>query len=74
MKQIKHFLDSISLIKVEKLNQAVDSKGATVKDFIESTILDEEIFKKHKENIFVENNENDNKSEHEKRVKEILGY
>lgn len=30
--------------------------------------------KKHKENIFVENNENDNKSEHEKRVKEILGY
>ena len=30
--------------------------------------------KKGKENIFVENNENDNKSEHEKRVKEILGY
>ena len=30
--------------------------------------------KKHKENIFVENNENDNKSEHEKKVKEILGY
>lgn len=30
--------------------------------------------KKDKENIFVENNENDNKSEHEKRVKEILGY
>lgn len=30
--------------------------------------------KKEKENIFVENNENDNKSEHEKRVKEILGY
>lgn len=30
--------------------------------------------KKYKENIFVENNENDNKSEHEKRVKEILGY
>lgn len=30
--------------------------------------------KKGKENIFVENNENDNKSEHEKKVKEILGY
>ncbi|MFY4743795.1 type II secretion system protein GspD [Aliarcobacter butzleri] len=30
--------------------------------------------KKDKENIFVENNENDNKSEHEKKVKEILGY
>ncbi|RZV16489.1 type II secretion system protein GspD [Aliarcobacter butzleri] len=30
--------------------------------------------KKDKENIFVENNENDNKSEHEKIVKEILGY
>ncbi|MCG3697977.1 type II secretion system protein GspD [Aliarcobacter butzleri] len=30
--------------------------------------------KKDKGNIFVENNENDNKSEHEKRVKEILGY
>ncbi|MFW3346374.1 type II secretion system protein GspD [Aliarcobacter butzleri] len=30
--------------------------------------------KKDKENIFVENNKNDNKSEHEKRVKEILGY
>lgn len=30
--------------------------------------------KKGKENIFVENNENDNKGEHEKRVKEILGY
>ncbi len=30
--------------------------------------------KKGKENIFIENNENDNKSEHEKRVKEILGY
>ncbi len=30
--------------------------------------------KKGKENIFVENNENDNKSEHEKRVKETLGY
>ncbi|RZV12908.1 general secretion pathway protein GspD [Aliarcobacter butzleri] len=30
--------------------------------------------KKGKENIFVENNENDNKSEHEKIVKEILGY
>lgn len=30
--------------------------------------------KKEKENIFVENNENDNKSEHEKKVKEILGY
>ncbi|MFX4210475.1 type II secretion system protein GspD [Aliarcobacter butzleri] len=37
-----------------------------------STIKDNS--KKHKENIFVENNENDNKSEHEKRVKEILGY
>lgn len=30
--------------------------------------------KKGKKNIFVENNENDNKSEHEKKVKEILGY
>ncbi|MCG3688390.1 type II secretion system protein GspD [Aliarcobacter butzleri] len=30
--------------------------------------------KKDKGNIFVENDENDNKSEHEKRVKEILGY
>ena len=30
--------------------------------------------KKDKGNIFVENNENDNKSEHEKKVKEILGY
>ncbi|MCG3717946.1 hypothetical protein L5F50_02020 [Aliarcobacter butzleri] len=30
--------------------------------------------KKDKENIFVENDENDNKSEHEKKVKEILGY
>lgn len=30
--------------------------------------------KKDKGNIFVENNENNNKSEHEKKVKEILGY
>ncbi|MEV9594383.1 secretin N-terminal domain-containing protein [Aliarcobacter butzleri] len=30
--------------------------------------------KKDKGNIFVENDENDNKSEHEKKVKEILGY
>ncbi|WP_152018590.1 type II secretion system protein GspD, partial [Aliarcobacter butzleri] len=30
--------------------------------------------KKDKGSIFVENDENDNKSEHEKRVKEILGY
>ncbi|MBF7071141.1 type II secretion system protein GspD [Aliarcobacter butzleri] len=37
-----------------------------------STIKDNS--KKHKENIFVEKNENDKKSEHEKRVKEILGY
>ncbi|MCG3676982.1 type II secretion system protein GspD [Aliarcobacter butzleri] len=37
-----------------------------------STIKDNS--KKYKENIFVEKNENDKKSEHEKRVKEILGY
>ncbi|MDN5078107.1 secretin N-terminal domain-containing protein [Aliarcobacter butzleri] len=30
--------------------------------------------KKDKGSIFVENDENDNKSEHEKKVKEILGY
>lgn len=30
--------------------------------------------KKDKGNIFVENDESDNKSEHEKKVKEILGY
>ncbi|MFY4783436.1 type II secretion system protein GspD [Aliarcobacter butzleri] len=30
--------------------------------------------KKDKGNIFAENDENDNKSEHEKKVKEILGY
>ena len=30
--------------------------------------------KKDKGNIFVENDKNDNKSEHEKKVKEILGY
>jgi hypothetical protein len=38
-------------VEVEKLNQALDSIGSTVKDFIETAILNEVIFKKHKESI-----------------------
>ena len=37
--------------EVEKLNQALSSKEITIKNFIESKILEEETFKIHKENI-----------------------
>ena len=37
--------------EAENLNQVIDSKGSSVKDYIETTILNEEIFKKHKESI-----------------------
>jgi len=45
-------------IEVEKLNQAIELQESTIKDFIEDKILDENTFKKHKENI----NDNDYQS------------
>ena len=37
--------------EVEKFNQALESQQQTIKGFIENKILEEETFKKHKENI-----------------------
>lgn len=45
-------------IEVKKLNEAIELKESTIKDFIEDKILDENTFKKHKENI----NDNDYES------------
>lgn len=46
-KQIILYKDS----EVEKLNQALEQQQQSIKDFIENKILEEEVFKKHKENI-----------------------
>lgn len=46
-KQIVLYKDS----ELEMFNQALDSQQLNVKNFIENKILEEEIFKKHKENI-----------------------
>jgi hypothetical protein len=37
--------------ELEKFNQAIESQDKTIKGFIENKILEEETFKKHKENI-----------------------
>lgn len=37
--------------EVEKLNQALEQQQQNIKGFIENKILEEEVFKKHKENI-----------------------
>ncbi|GAA4770326.1 MULTISPECIES: ABC-three component system middle component 1 [Flavobacterium] len=46
-KQIILYNDS----EVEKLNQALEQQQQNIKGFIENKILEEEVFKKHKENI-----------------------